>query len=136
MYRLDREPTRLDLRLFGASLSLLFTVLGSLLWFHWQARTAGVVLWVLAAVLCVTYYACQSIQKPLYRAWITLMFPAAWLMSALVLGILYFGLVTPIGWMTRLAGRDPLQRRPPREGTYWIARPPGSPPKSRYFRQY
>ncbi|MCA9055437.1 MAG: hypothetical protein KDA75_16465, partial [Planctomycetaceae bacterium] len=74
-------------------------------------------------------------QKPLYRGWIVLMFPLAWLMSVLVLGILYFGLMTPIACISRFAGRDPLQLRSP-ANSYWIRRPPGPTAKARYFRQH
>jgi hypothetical protein len=63
------------------------------------------------------------------------MFPLAWLMSALVLGILYFGMLTPMAAISRLAGRDPLQLRR-RGDSYWLPRPGDANPKSRYFRQH
>jgi hypothetical protein len=135
MLSIDRQPTATDLKLFGASLSGLLAGIGAWFWLRTSWHTAAWCLWVAAAVLCATYYAAPRIQRPLYRGWLIGMFPLAWLMSTLVLGILFYGLVTPIGFISRLAGRDPLQLRTSRD-SYWIARPTGPTPKSRYFRQH
>jgi hypothetical protein len=44
--------------------------------------------------------------------------------------ILFFLLITPVGMVLRLLGKDPLQRpRDPAAPTYWIGHdPPGAPP--------
>ena len=135
MIRLDRQPTATDLKLFGASLSFMLCVVGLLLWFQMSWRGLAVGLWIAAGALLVTYYAIPAVQRPLYRGWIVLMFPLAWLMSVVILGILYFGLITPIGLLSRLFGRDPLKLRSS-ANSYWIERPVGRTPKSRYFRQH
>jgi hypothetical protein len=42
------------------------------------------------------------------------------LLTDLVLGMVYFGVVTPVGWLSRLI-RDPLSRRRNRRATtYWV----------------
>ena len=50
----------------------------------------------------------------------------------IAVGILFFGVVTPLGVIMRLTGKDPLRLRLNRgAGSYWILRePPGPPPKS------
>lgn len=50
----------------------------------------------------------------------------------IVMRLLFFGVVTPIGVAMRLAGRDPLRRRhDPAASSYWILRrPPGLSPVS------
>jgi hypothetical protein len=135
MIRLDRQPTSTDLKLFGASLSFMLAVIGALIWFRTSHRAVAQGLWIAAAVLLVVYYTCPAVQRPLHRGWIVAMFPLAWLMSVLVLSIVYYGLITPIGLLSRLAGRDPLQLRRETD-SYWIARPTDPTPKSRYFRQH
>jgi hypothetical protein len=52
-----------------------------------------------------------------------------WLTSSLVF-ILLYGVLTPVGMICRLFGRDPLRLSRKRgTGTYWISRrPPGPPP--------
>ena len=50
--------------------------------------------------------------------------------------IAYYLVLTPIGLIRRISGRDPLHRRFDRDAdSYWIARKPASDTK-RYFRQY
>ena len=46
-----------------------------------------------------------------YRAWMRFGLLLNAVMSRLILAILFFGLITPTGWVIRLAGRDPLARR-------------------------
>jgi hypothetical protein len=54
------------------------------------------------------------------------------LVSPLALGVLYYGVLTPLGVLMRLAGKDPLRlRREPGAASYWLPRqPPGPPPDS------
>ncbi len=55
--------------------------------------------------------------------------------SWLLLGLVYFGIFTPLKWLCVLAGRDPLRaRRRPVEGSYLV--PLASSPSERYKRQY
>lgn len=41
------------------------------------------------------------------------------LVAQLVLALVYFGVVTPIGLVKRLFGWDPLERRAARQASYW-----------------
>lgn len=54
----------------------------------------------------------------------------------LLSGIFYFGVLTPLGLVLRLAGRDPLRlRRDPAAPSYWIARAPASDRRASMRRQ-
>ena len=49
--------------------------------------------------------------------------PIGWVISHLVLGIIYFGVVTPIGWALRATGRASLRTEIDRDaGSYWEER--------------
>lgn len=50
----------------------------------------------------------------------------------IALGLLFYGVLVPIGVMMRVAGKDPLRlKRDASATTYWIRRePPGPPPDS------
>ena len=54
------------------------------------------------------------------------------LTTPLITGLLFFLGVTPLAWLYRLLGKDPLARRFDRAApSYWIERrPPGPPPES------
>jgi hypothetical protein len=52
------------------------------------------------------------------------------IVSPVVLGIMFYGMFAPMGWVMRLAGRDVLKRCFDRSArTYWVERePPGPDP--------
>jgi hypothetical protein len=135
MIRLDRQPTLSELRWFGVSAALLLAGVGAALWMR-GAASASVLCWTNAVLLTLVYYSVPSTQRRIHRAWLLLAFPLAWAMSTLALVALYFGVITPIGVLSRLAGRDPLQLKKAPAESHWIRRKPDSGPITRYLRQH
>jgi hypothetical protein len=54
------------------------------------------------------------------RAWILLAEGLSFVSTRVILAIVFFGLVTPIGVVKRLFGWDPLNRRAGKRDSYWI----------------
>ena len=74
--------------------------------------------------------------KPIFVAWLTLAFPIGWVVSRVVLMLLFWGVMTPVGVALRLFGRDILDlRRPAGARTYWTAKERAVEVRS-YFRQF
>ncbi len=73
--------------------------------------------------------------RPVFVAWMVIVFPVSWLTSHLILACLFYGLFTPLAFVFRLIGRDclGLGRRPEQE-SYWVAKPTPENVRS-YFRQ-
>lgn len=60
------------------------------------------------------------VLRPIYVGWLIAVFPIGWLVSRLILGLLFFGLFTLVAMVFRVLGRDPLRRRPqPDVTSYW-----------------
>ena len=51
------------------------------------------------------------ILAPAYRVWMKLAEVLAWINTRILLGVVFFGVVTPIGLVMRLLGRDPMRRQ-------------------------
>jgi hypothetical protein len=89
--------------------------------------------WLAAAVIfaLVALYR-PSLLAPLNWLWTKLGLVLFAVVSPLVLGIVYYGCITPIGWLMRLSGKDPLRLRlEPERKSYWESRqPPGPRPDS------
>jgi hypothetical protein len=66
------------------------------------------------------------------RLWSKLGVVLGKVVSPIALGILFYGVITPIGAMVRLTGKDPLRLKlDSGVDSYWILRkPPGPPPDS------
>ena len=77
-----------------------------------------------------------ALGRRLYVGWMLAAAPAGWTISHLVLGAVFFLVIFPIGWVMRLVGRDPMQRKLDRKArSYWIKRDGQNEP-ARYFRQF
>lgn len=61
-----------------------------------------------------------SVLTPLNKAWFWLGHALGKIVSPVVLGIIFFGLLTPIAFISRLFGRDELRLQRTDSKTYWI----------------
>lgn len=73
---------------------------------------------------------------PVYVGLTVLSYPIGFVLSHVIMGTLFFGMITPMGVVMRIFGRDPLERKlDPEAETYWSdCRPPRE--KESYFRQF
>lgn len=70
--------------------------------------------------------------RPLNRLWHRFGLLLGRIVSPIVMGTLFFVVVTPVATLARLFGNDPLRlKRDPEAVTYWIERtPPGPEPQT------
>lgn len=83
---------------------------------------------VLAALTAAVTLLRAQWLAPFKRAWMKLGELLHHVVSPVVLGIMFFGIFTPVGWLMRLAGRDAMARTwQPHARTYWVKREPPGP---------
>ncbi len=71
-----------------------------------------------------------------FSTWLLLTAPVAWVVSAVLLAIVFYGVVTPLGLFFRLIGREELDRRfRTGQDTYWREKP-ATNDTSRYLKQF
>ena len=117
-------------RAFGIVFAVVFFVIGLLpLPFGGDARVWSVV--VGAAFLAVAFLR-PRILAPLNRLWMRFGLLLHRIVSPIVLGIMFFAVITPMGLLRRAFGWDPLRLRFDKEAkSYWVDRkPPGPPPET------
>ncbi|OZA25390.1 MAG: hypothetical protein B7X93_10905 [Hydrogenophilales bacterium 17-61-9] len=74
---------------------------------------------------------------PLNRLWMKFGELLHRIVSPVILGIMFFGVITPVGLLMRLAGKDLLRTKFDRDApSYWIRREPPGPEKSSLKRQF
>ncbi len=136
LFEIRKEPARWELACFGALFAAFFGIIGLIAHFRFDAPRFAIGAWAVGGLVCAVYYALPRSRRAIYRAWICLVSPIGWALSLVILAIVYFVVVTPIGLFMRLIGHDPLSRRRSREATtYWSERPPAAK-SERYFHQY
>ena len=75
-----------------------------------------------------------KLLAPLNRAWTRLGLLLGAIVAPVVMGVIYFGLITPMALLARLLGKDFLRlKRDPEAATYWLQRqdPRSSPERLR-----
>lgn len=136
LLEINRNPSRRDLAWFGAVLLLFFVVIGGVAGRALHSDLARHVLWGAGSVLALVYYAAPPLRRPMFVGWMYAAYPIGFVVSHVLLGLVYFGVVTPIGLLMRAVGHDPMARHFDRSSpTYWIARERVLDVK-RYFRQF
>ena len=80
--------------------------------------TIGLLLLLSSAFLISSFFY-QALLTPLNNAWFMLGLALGKIVSPIVLGIIFFGLITPIALMARLLGRDELKLKRPKKSSYW-----------------
>lgn len=123
-------PSPTDLRVFGVGAGALAPALA---WW-WGAQPldpwlAGGGAFALLALVA------PPVARPPYLLLLVLTAPLRWLLSHLLLGLVYFGLVTPVGLLLRLSGREVMGRPDASLPTYWVPRE-GAPEPASYFRRF
>ena len=103
------EVTNRMLRQFGLMVGGVFLVIG--LWpFLWRQEAIRDWAVVLGALLSVAGLAMPAILKYLYQGWMWVGHVMGWVNTRIILGVLFYGVVTPMGLFMKLTGRDPMRR--------------------------
>lgn len=74
------------------------------------------------ALLLLTGLAFPLGARAFHAAWMKLARVLGAINSRIILSVAFFGFLAPIGLLTRLGGRDPLDRRGPPRDSYWVPR--------------
>jgi Saxitoxin biosynthesis operon protein SxtJ len=130
------DPPRTTLRQF-AGLWLVFFG-GMALWQALVRGHAGLasILALLALTIGPLGLARPEWMRWIYVGWMILAFPIGWMISQVMLTVMFYGLFVPIGLIFRLLGRDPLHRaRRPELKSYWVPKPAPAD-LHRYFKQF
>jgi hypothetical protein len=129
------NPTQRHLRQFAIAWVVFFTGLGGLAWARGHSFGWSAALGVIAGLGVVDFFR-PGFLRPAYLVWMSLAFPIGWTVSHLLLLIVYYLILTPVGLVMRIVGYDPMQRQFDRSAkSYWTPHDP-SAESVRYFKQY
>jgi hypothetical protein len=98
----------------------MFVVLGALQW--WRGRPSfALVLGAVGAVLLLLGVMLPGVLVPVRRRWMGMATGMSKVTTPIFMGVVYFGVLTPIGVFRRLVGSSPLQSRSSGD-SHWVAR--------------
>jgi hypothetical protein len=133
---LNLNPTKKELRVFGLCALAFLTLVGWIVFRRTGSIPAGA---TVAGVGLVCAALALTVPQALRPLWVVLMvvnYPIGWVVTHVVMALIFYLVVTPVGVIMRLTGRDPMERGFDRTAkTYWKSRRTEHDP-ARYFRQY
>ena len=115
------HSSRAELRKFGWTMAGVASVVLALgVWKNWN----GIPLVCLAAAVlffAVSPLFMAKILQNVRRGWMAIAFAIGWVVSRVILVLLFYGIVTPIAVLARIAGKRFLETHPnPDAVTYWL----------------
>lgn len=120
------SKSKRELRNFGFVMAAAFAVLASIL--LWRDRAAWPYLYVIAGFFLVAGIVFPRILAPIEWIWMKFAGIMGVIMTHVVLSVAYYLIVTPIGIIMKLAGRDPLHRKFDKKAiSYWLPVDPKGP---------
>jgi hypothetical protein len=92
----------------GSIIVLLFAV-----FFPWvfDAETMPAWPWILATLLWIPAILIPSALRPIYTGWMKVGHAIGWVNTRIILGLLFYAVVLPMGLVMRLFGKDPMARK-------------------------
>lgn len=115
-------------RSFGLTFAAVALILGGIA--LWRGRDWGVYALAASVAFAALALAAPKLLAPFNRAWLKLGLLLHHVVNPVVMGLMFFGVITPMALVLRLAGKDLLRLRFDRQArSYWIPRePPGPAP--------
>ena len=112
------------LRSFGLMVGGIFALIGiwPALWRGQPLRLWSLLLGGLLMGLALIWP--RSLTQ-VYRLWMTVGEVLGWINTRIILGVIFYALFTPMGWLMRRRGKDPMRRTlAPEEESYRVVRQP------------
>jgi Saxitoxin biosynthesis operon protein SxtJ len=131
---LPLTPSTRTLRQFGGLLVVFVIVVAARRWLAGEVTTALTLLSIAGAVGILAASA-PSLLRPVFVASLVVAFPIGWVVSRLILFLLFAAVITPVALLIRMSGRDVLHLRRPTDTSYWTSKP-AAPDLVSYFRQF
>ena len=116
---------------FGFFFTLIFAA-ASAYFYNSENMTWSFVFVTASFVFLVITVVRDVLLLPLNKLWMRFGFLLGIIISPLVLGVIFFGLFTPIATLMRLGGRDELRLKLSNRSSHWISR--SEPIKSESFK--
>ena len=105
------HPPSRQLRQFAGLFLVVFGGLGTLSYFDGKPLLDSQILWGLSAVVGITGLLLPPLVRPVYVVMMAVALPIGFVVSSVLMVVIYYLILTPIGLAMRLFGYDPMSRR-------------------------
>ena len=114
------KSSRKDLKNFGITIGFTLLVIGVFLFI--REKDLFVYFCSIGSILIIISGIAPIILKPIYKIWMIFAVIIGWIMTRVILSVLFFSIITSIGIFTRLIGKDFLNLKTRNQKSYWNSR--------------
>lgn len=123
-------------RSFGILFVVLFTLASGYVAYTGLPSALSIAFAAMALAMLAAALLAPGLLRPLNRAWYALGQFLGRIVSPLVLGLMFFVVLTPVAVVIRLFGRDELKLRKRDTASYWLDRGPAEPRPDSFKHQF
>ena len=123
-----------DIRSFGITIGIILFIISSLLYYYNIPQYITIV--YIAGVFISLGVIIPIILKPIYILWMIFAVMLGWLMTRLILSMVFYLIITPIGLITRLLGEDFLALKRFDFDSHWNHRDSENETNQDYEKQF
>ena len=115
------KESKKDLRKFGLTVGIVFLAIAAFLF--WKGKESYLALGIVGGFLVIVGLLFPIILRPLNKTWMTLAILMGWVMTRVILTVLFFAVLTPLGFIAKLFGKNFLDLKLDKEqNSYWEIR--------------
>lgn len=97
------NSSKKDLKEFGLTLGIVLMLIGGLL--YWRGREFYFYFSGLGSLFALLGILAPTFLKPFQKVWIAVALTIGWFMTHLILGVIFYVVVTPISLIARMSGK-------------------------------
>jgi Saxitoxin biosynthesis operon protein SxtJ len=112
-------PDQKQLRQFAVAALVAFGALGALAWYKAGSTRGAIALWAVGIVALLLGVLSPAALRPVYMILMAAAYPIGWLVSNLLLRVIFYGIFMPLGLSFRILRRDVLTLGRPQAESYW-----------------
>lgn len=136
LIRINHDPSRKDLNVFGAIWLVFFSVVAFLIWRRTGNHTVAALVFGVAVAVPLVGWILPRFMRCVYLGMTYASFPIGFTISFLLMVVIYYGIVFPLGLMMKICRYDPMTRKLDEAApSYWIEHKQQKEVKT-YFRQF
>ena len=111
------QSSKREVKNFGLTIGLILLLIAGFLFYKENALYLMVL--YISAFFIGLGITLPKLLKPFYLIWMTFALALGWIMTRLILSLVFYLIITPIGLLTRLIGEDFLALKRKKLDSYW-----------------
>ena len=123
-----------DIRSFGITIGIILFIISGLLMY--SNKESYQIIAIIASTFIGLGFIIPTILKPIYFVWMIFAAILGWVMTRVILSVVFYLIMTPIGLITKLLGEDFLALKKIESDSYWNYRDSSEELNQDYEKQF